>query len=77
MFLCVRNSCSKKRRVQPGIERHIRGQGRKVHPAVRVTYREGSVIPSGIRDEGPGAQGRAGMGEGYFELTGYAGSVEF
>lgn len=37
-----------------------------------VTYWEGSV-----RAEGPGAQGRAVTGEGYIELTGYAGPVEF
>ena len=38
----------------------------------RVTYREGSV-----RAEGFGALGRAVTGEGYVELTGYAGPVEF
>ncbi|MGO9017327.1 MAG: lipocalin-like domain-containing protein [Syntrophobacteraceae bacterium] len=40
--------------------------------STRVTYWEGSV-----RAEGSGAQGRAVTGEGYVELTGYAGPVEF
>ena len=40
--------------------------------STRVTYWEGSV-----RAEGFGAQGRAVTGEGYVELTGYAGPVEF
>jgi predicted secreted hydrolase len=40
--------------------------------STRVTYWEGSV-----RAESPGAQGRAVAGEGYVELTGYAGPVEF
>ena len=38
----------------------------------RTTYWEGSV-----RAEGSGAQGRAVTAEGYVELTGYAGPVEF
>ena len=40
--------------------------------STRVTYWEGSV-----RAEGSGAQGRAVTGDGYVELTGYAGPVEF
>jgi predicted secreted hydrolase len=40
--------------------------------STRVTYWEGSV-----RAEGFGALGRAVTGEGYVELTGYAGPVEF
>ena len=40
--------------------------------STRVTYWEGSV-----RAEGSEAQGRAVTAEGYVELTGYAGPVEF
>jgi len=40
--------------------------------STRVTYWEGSV-----RAEGSGPQGRAVTAEGYVELTGYAGPVEF
>ncbi len=40
--------------------------------STRVTYWEGSV-----RAEGSGALGKAVTGEGYVELTGYAGPVEF
>ena len=40
--------------------------------STHVIYWEGSV-----RAEGSGAQGRAVTAEGYVELTGYAGPVEF
>ena len=51
---------------------NMAGQEMQTPGSTRVTYWEGSV-----KAEGAGAQGRAVVGEGYVELTGYDGAVGF
>ena len=51
---------------------NMAGQEMQTPGSTRITYWEGSV-----KAEGAGAQGRAVVGEGYVELTGYDGAVAF